>query len=123
MEKDTNVPSSLNLLFSNNHALVSGSNLFGGLLDRCSQSPFGKTGKSYQQNGLEILTTLKLALILSPLIQSGCAFANLIEMVNTRVDEGERVSNGAYINGEHHWESNVTLNAVHVIVVACACLS
>ena len=43
-----------------------------------------------------------------------------------RVDEGERVLNrervlnGAYINGEHHWESNMTLNAVHVIVLARA---
>ena len=36
----------------------------------------------------------------------------------SRVDEGERVSNGAYINGEHHWESNVTLNAMHMIVMA-----
>ena len=57
LEKGTNVPSSQNLLFSNNHALVSGSNLYGGLLDRCSQSPFSKTGKFYQQNGLEILKT------------------------------------------------------------------
>ena len=39
-------------------------------------------------------------------------------MILPRVDEGERVSNGAYINGEHHWESNVTLNAVHMIIMA-----
>ena len=40
--------------------------------------------------------------------------------LKARVDEGEGVSNSAYINGEHHWESNVTLNAVHMIVMACA---
>ena len=28
---------------------------------------------------------------------------------------GERVSNGAYANGEHRWESNVTFGSVHVI--------
>ena len=28
---------------------------------------------------------------------------------------GERVSNGAYANGEHRWVSNVTSDAVHVI--------
>ena len=43
--------------FTNNHALVRGSNLFGGLLDRCTQSPFNEIIKTQLSNtgGLENL--------------------------------------------------------------------
>ena len=45
--------------FTNNHALVRGSNLFGGLLDRCTQSPFNDVVKiqlnTTKMNGLENL--------------------------------------------------------------------
>ena len=40
------IPNYVNTKFVNNHALSRGSDLFGGLLDRCSESPFNKKAKT-----------------------------------------------------------------------------
>ena len=37
------------------------------------------------------------------------ATRHIKHIVWSRVDEGGRVSNHAYTDGEHYWESNVTL--------------
>ena len=53
-------PGSIYAEFRNNHALKRGSNLYGGLLDRCTQSQFNKIGtaKLYAIDGLEYLLRL-----------------------------------------------------------------
>ena len=50
-------PNLINTKFINNYALTRGSNLFGGLLDRCTQSPFNKAIESQLNitNGLSYL--------------------------------------------------------------------
>ena len=58
MEKETSKKTIITE-FTNNHALVRGSNLFGGLLDRCTQSPVNNIAKTQLNtmriNGLEKL--------------------------------------------------------------------
>ena len=45
-----------NILFHLNSAKISGSSLFGGLLDRCIVSPFNEVDRTYQINTEELLT-------------------------------------------------------------------
>ena len=41
-----------------------------------------------------------------------------VQRLLSRVYEVGRVSNGAYTNGEHCWESNVTFGVVHMRSIA-----
>ena len=60
----------LNIIFKNNSAIEQGSNLFGGLLDRCVQSPYADTFYNTQINGL---TYLRHIILLSNITEDSVA--------------------------------------------------